>query len=186
MGGRKETFLCSCESGPASKLSPPVFTFAALCQSESPLTGSTPWKEPVCNTAQQIESASQLKRHTYLIRPVIQGHALLPLHNTLSLFVTTAPQGSVKLLSFDLLQRKAGSTSRRCYPPPPPPFCRFLWENSSKVHITHIIINAYHVNALTANHSDHRGAGRRWAGEGGGGFKESLRIHPARDQRFSA
>lgn len=94
------------------------FTFAALCQTESPLTGSTPWKGAVCNTAQQIESASQLKRHTYLIRPVIQGHALLPLHNTLSLFVTTAPQGSVKLLSFDLLQRKAGSTPSLLLPPP--------------------------------------------------------------------
>lgn len=95
------------------------FTFAALCQTESPLTGSTPWKGAVCNTAQQIESASQLKRHTYLIRPVIQGHALLPLHNTLSLFVTTAPQGSVKLLSFDLLQRKAGSTPSLLLPPLP-------------------------------------------------------------------
>lgn len=54
----------------------------------------------VCNTAEQIESASQLKRHTYLIRPVIQGHALLALHNTLAMFVTPAPKVVLKYCHF--------------------------------------------------------------------------------------
>lgn len=56
----------------------------------------------VCSKAEQIESASQLKRHTYLIRPVIQGYALLPLHNTLSHVCNPGPRGSA-ILSFHLL-----------------------------------------------------------------------------------
>lgn len=56
----------------------------------------------VCSKAEQIESASQLKRHTYLIRPVIQGYALLPLHNTLSHVCNPSPGGSA-ILSFGLL-----------------------------------------------------------------------------------
>lgn len=54
----------------------------------------------VCNTAEQIESASQLKRHTYLIQPVIQGYALLPLHNTLSMFVAPTPKVELKYCHF--------------------------------------------------------------------------------------
>lgn len=46
----------------------------------------------VCNTAEQIESASQLKHHTYLIRPAIRANGLLPLHNTLATFITPAPR----------------------------------------------------------------------------------------------
>lgn len=65
----------------------------------------------VCNTAKQIESASQLKRHTYLIRPVIQGYALLPLHNTLSMFVTPAPKVAVKYCHFTYCKARPGSTS---------------------------------------------------------------------------
>ena len=54
----------------------------------------------VGNTAEQIESASQLKRCTYLIQPVIQGYALLPLHNTLSMFATPTPKVELKYCHF--------------------------------------------------------------------------------------
>ena len=113
----------------------------------------------VCNTAEQIESASQLKRHTYLIRPVIQGHALLLLHNTLSMFVTPAPKVALKYCHFPY-----------CKPRPAPPlatsFCSpllsvfvgsSLWGASTKVHITHIITNAYYVNAHIADQSERGG-----------------------------
>lgn len=50
----------------------------------------------VCNTVRQIESASQLKHHSYLIRPVKQGYALLTLHNTLSMFVNPAPKEALR------------------------------------------------------------------------------------------
>lgn len=64
----------------------------------------------VCNTAEKIESASQLKRHTYLIRPAIQGYALLPLHNTHSMFVTPCPKVALAYCHFTY-----------CKPRPAPP-----------------------------------------------------------------
>lgn len=103
----------------------------------------------VCNTAEQIESASQLKRHTYLIRPVIQGYALLPLHNTLSMFVTPVPKVTLKYCHFTYCKP-------RPVQPLATPFRSLLpsvivrgsvWCANTKVHITHIITNAYYVNA---------------------------------------
>lgn len=109
--------------------------------------------------AEQIESASQLKCHTYLILPVIQGYALLPLHNTLSMFVTPAPKVSLKYCHFTFYK-----------PRPAPPlatlFCSpllsvivrsSLWGTNTKVHITHIITNAYYVNVHIADHSERGG-----------------------------
>lgn len=172
------TFLCSCGSGIDSKLYPPVSLLQRSAKPSHLSPAPTPWKGAVCNTAQQIESASQLKRHTYLIRPVIQGHALLPLHNTLSLFVTTAPPRRRQAFVIWLIAKKdrfhLQSFLSHFYH-------RFLQGNSTKDYITHIIINAYHVNAVIANHRHHRGSGSGW-----GWFKESLRIHPVQDQRFSA
>lgn len=129
----------------------------------------------VCSTAKQIESASQLKHRTYLIRPVIRGHALLPLHNTLSMFVTSAPQGSVESIVISLIVNRGqlhfflpfllSFSVGFCY-------CQeFSRGRNTKVHITHIITNAYYVNAHTADHSE-RGAKR---------YVESPRIHLARD-----
>ena len=62
----------------------------------------------VCNMAEQIESASQLKRHTYLMQPVIQGYALLPLHNTLSMFVTPTPKVELKYCHFTYCKPSQG------------------------------------------------------------------------------
>lgn len=58
----------------------------------------------VCSKAEQIESASQLKRHTYLIQPVIQSYALFPLHNTLSHVCNPSPQGSCIVISLIVTQ----------------------------------------------------------------------------------
>lgn len=70
----------------------------------------------VCITAEQIESVSQLKRHTYLIWPVIQGYALLPLHNTLSMFATLAPEAASEYCHFAYCKPR----------PAPPPANRFF------------------------------------------------------------
>lgn len=97
----------------------------------------------VCNKAEQIESASQLKCHTYLIRPVIQGYALLPLHNTFSTFVTSAHK-AVLYCHF---------TYCKLRPAPPQATAvhsqllavivwSSLWGTNTKVHITHIITYA--------------------------------------------
>lgn len=59
----------------------------------------------VCNAAEQIESASQLKHHTYLIWPVIQGYALLPLHNNLSMFVTQSPRWHVSIIILPIVNQ---------------------------------------------------------------------------------
>lgn len=109
----------------------------------------------VGNTAQQIESASQLKRHTYLIQPVIQGYALLPLHNTFSMFVTPTPKIELKYCHFTYCKLGQGQLhlqlplSILCYV-----IVRSsLWGAGTKVHITHIITNTYYVNAHIADHS---------------------------------
>lgn len=98
----------------------------------------------VCSKAEQIESASQLKRHTYLIQPVIQGYALLPLHNTISHVCNSAPK-AVLYYHFSY-----------CKPRPAPPLATparflflalivwsFLWGANTKVHFTHIITNTF-------------------------------------------
>jgi len=109
--------------------------------------------------AEQIESASQLKRHTYLILPVIQGYALLPLYNTFSMFATRAAKVALTYCHFTYYK-----------PRPAPPLATFfcftllsvivrtsLWGSNTKVHITHIITNAYDVNVHIADHRERGG-----------------------------
>lgn len=59
----------------------------------------------VCNTAEQIESASQLKCHTYLIWPVIQGYALLLLHNNLSMLVIQSQRWHVGIVILPIVNQ---------------------------------------------------------------------------------
>lgn len=115
------------------------------------------WDRPL-HTTEQIESASQLKHHTYLIQPVIRGYALLPLHNTLSMSVTPAPT--------EVEPRHCHFTYCTPQPTLPPGSLlfvilllsviveSFLQGLNTKVHITHIIMSAYYVNAHISDHSE--------------------------------
>lgn len=114
-----------------------------------------------CNFAERIESASQLERHTYLILPVI----LYCLCITLSMFVTPNPPPKVALKFCHFTYCKP-----RPAPRPASLFCSpllfvivrsSLWGADTKVHITHIITNAFHVNAHIADHSGRGGTETR-------------------------